>query len=129
MPPRTVILDTNFLLLPFQFKIDVMHELEYLLDFSHSYVVSSKTVEELERLGASPGKHGAAARVGLKTLEANKDRIEVIKDERHVDDWIADYAQESNAIVCTNDKGLRKRLKTARVKVITLKSKSRLGYV
>ena len=105
-----------------------MNELEYLLDFSHQFVISSKTIEELKRLSASVGKQGAGARVALKLLETNKE-IKVIKDERHVDDWIYDYAQESNAIVCTNDSKLRKRLKAAKIKIITMKSKSKLGYV
>ena len=129
MPSRSVIIDTNFFLLPFQFKINIMRELEFLLDFSHSFVISSKTISELQKLSASVGKHGAAARVGIKILEANKDNIKIIKDDRHVDDWIVDYATENNAIVCTNDSKLRRRLKAARVKVITMKSKSKLGYI
>jgi rRNA-processing protein FCF1 len=46
-----------------------------------------------------------------------------------VDDWIVGYAQANNAIVCTNDAKLRKRLREADIKVITMKSKSKLGYV
>jgi rRNA-processing protein FCF1 len=129
MPPRIVILDTNFLLIPFQFKINVMSELEYLLDFSHRYVISSNTVKELKKLGASAGKEGAGARVALKVLESYEGKIDIIQDERHVDDWIVDYSKETGAIVCTNDSKLRKRLKAFKAKVITMKSKSRLGYV
>lgn len=129
MPSRAVVIDTNFLLIPFQFKIDIMKELAYLLDFSHHYVVSSNSVKELERLGSSFGKQAAAARVALKVLEANKSKIEIVKDDRHVDDWIVEYAENKRAIVCTNDTKLRKRLKSVGVKVITLKSKSRLGFV
>jgi rRNA-processing protein FCF1 len=46
-----------------------------------------------------------------------------------VDDWIVDYSKETGAIVCTNDSKLRKRLRAFKAKVITMKSKSRLGYV
>lgn len=129
MPPRIVILDTNFLLIPFQFKINIMAELEHLLDFSHRYVVSSSTVKELERLGSSKGKEGAGARVALKLLESYGAKVDIIHDERHVDDWIADYSKRTGAIVCTNDSKLRRRLRAFKAKVITLKSKSKLGYV
>ncbi len=129
MPPRPVILDTNFLLLPFQFKIDILRELDYLIEVSHRYVISSKTLEELRRLGASVGKDGMAARLALKMIEANKDKIESVKNDMDVDEWIVEYATSSNAIVCTNDKELRKRLKRLHVKVVAMKSRSKLGFV
>jgi len=129
MPPRAVIIDTNFLFLPYQFKINIMKDLDYLLDFSHYYAISSQTIAELETLGATSGKAGAAARVALKVLQANRHRIRVIEDDRHVDDWIVEHAREKRAIVCTNDRKLRTRLKADNIKIITMKSKSRLGYV
>jgi len=46
-----------------------------------------------------------------------------------VDDWIVDYAKDTRAIVCTNDTKLRKRLKAFGIKIITLKSKSKIGFV
>ncbi|MBU0532354.1 DNA-binding protein [Candidatus Micrarchaeota archaeon] len=127
MPSRPVILDTNFLLVPFQFKINIIKELVYLLDFSHYYVISSKTIDELEKLTSTVGKHAAAARLALKLIESND--IKIIKDNRHVDDWILEYAAEKNAIVCTNDGKLRRKLKSMKIKIITMKSKSRLGFV
>ncbi|MBD3210474.1 hypothetical protein GF318_03780 [Candidatus Micrarchaeota archaeon] len=129
MPPREVVIDTNFLLIPFQFKINIVNELDYLIDYSHRYVISSKTVDELEKLAESSGKQGAAARVALKILKAQEKKIRIVESERHVDDWIVDYAKEHNAVVCTTDRELRRRLKAQKAKVITLKSKSRLGFV
>jgi rRNA-processing protein FCF1 len=129
MPPRPVILDTNFLLIPFQFKINIFGELDYLIEESHYYVISSRTLNELERLGASVGKDGMAARLALKMIGAGKPRIEIVKNDLGVDDWIVDYSKEGRAIVCTNDAALRKRLKRFNVKMIVLKAKSRLGFV
>ncbi|VVC02742.1 Ribonuclease VapC9 [Candidatus Bilamarchaeum dharawalense] len=129
MPPRPVILDTNFLLIPFQFKIDIFRELEYLIEVSHSYVISSKTIKELQKLGKLIGKNGMAARLALKLVIANEKKIETVESQEYVDDWIVDYAQKNNAIVCTNDSELRKRLRRLDIKVITMKSKSKLGYV
>ncbi|HSB47545.1 MAG TPA: hypothetical protein VLD37_06020 [Candidatus Bilamarchaeum sp.] len=129
MAPRPVVLDTNFLLIPFQFKIDIMRELDYLIDVSHRYVISSNTMRELARIGESIGKDGMGARLALKLVEANKAKIEVVESSEYVDKWIEEYAIAKNAIVCTNDAKLRKRLRDLDVKVVSMKSRSRLGYV
>ena len=129
MPPRPVVLDTNFLLIPFRFKINIFSELDYLIEVSHRYVISSKTLEELRRLSRSVGKHGMAARLALKMIKAGKPKIEIIKNEMDVDEWIVGYAPKSDAIVCTNDSELRRRLKQFHIKVVAMKSKSKLGFV
>lgn len=129
MPPRQVILDTNFLLVPFQQKLDIFSELEYLLDFAHTYVISSKIPKELERISKNKGKKGIAARLAIKLLEANSHRITRVSSRIPVDEWIIRYAEKEGAIVCTNDRKLRKRLKEKKIKVIALKGKSKVGFV
>jgi rRNA-processing protein FCF1 len=129
MAPRMVVLDTNFLFVPFQFRIDILRELDYLVEPSHRFVISARTISELETIAKRIGKHGMAARLALKLLEANSDRIEIIKSRGYVDDWIVRYAEKTRAIVCTNDSKLRKRLRVKNIKVVTLKSKNKLGYV
>ena len=127
MPPRIIILDTNFLLVPFQFKINIFKELEQMLEVSHKFVISSQTIGELKKIGREKGKNGVAARLALKIIEGNA--IEIIKNDAAVDDWIVDYSKDNNAIVCTNDAGLRRRLKSNRIKIVTMKSRSSLGFV
>ncbi len=129
MPSRPVVLDTNILLLPFQYKINILLELEYLIDVSHHYVISSRTLGELRKIGRSIGKDGMAARLALKLVEANKAKIAIIENDEYVDKWIEEYALANKAIVCTNDAKLRKRLMDLDVKVISMKSRSKLGYV
>lgn len=127
MPPRPVILDTNFLLLPYRFKINIINELDYLIEVSHCFVISSRILDELKKLSRSLGKDGVAARLALKMVASPKSKIEVIETDVPVDDWIVDYAKDNNAIVCTNDAKLRKRLKG--LKIVVLKSRSKLGFV
>ena len=129
MASRPVVLDTNFLLVPFQFKIDILRELDYLVDVSHHYVISSKTMDELRKIGRSIGKDGMAARLAMKLVEANRSKIEIVPNDEYVDRWIEKYALATKAIVCTNDAALRKRLRELDVKVVAMKSKSKLGYV
>ncbi|MBN1169785.1 nucleotide-binding protein [Candidatus Micrarchaeota archaeon] len=127
MPPKIIILDTNFLLVPFQFKINIFKELEQMLEVSHKFAISSQTISELKKIGKGKGKNGIAARLALRILETNP--IEIIKNDAAVDDWIVNYSKETNAIVCTNDTNLRRRLKSHRIKIVTMKSKSSLGFV
>jgi len=127
MPPRPVVLDTNMLLVPFKFKVDIFAEMDYLMDFSHVYVISSKTVDELKNIGRIAGKVGMAARLALKMLEARE--VKVVKNDLPVDDWIFEYAVANTAIVFTNDSELRRRLKAGKIKVGALKSRSKLGFV
>lgn len=129
MSQRPVILDTNFLLIPFQFKIDIFRELDYLIETSHAYVISSSTLTELKKLAKKIGKDGMAARLALKLVSANNKKIGIIENKEYVDDWIVGYAVETNAIVCTNDSILRRRLREKKIKTITMKSKSKIGYV
>ncbi|MDD5339995.1 MAG: nucleotide-binding protein [Candidatus ainarchaeum sp.] len=124
--PRDVVLDTNFLLLPFQFRINIIRELDYLIEVSHRYVISSRTLDELKKLGKLVGKNGMAARLALKMVKANS--IDVIRSGMPVDDWVVRYAKENGAIACTNDRILRKRLMDLDVKVVTLKARSKLGF-
>jgi rRNA-processing protein FCF1 len=126
MAPRDVVLDTNFLLIPFRFRINIIRELDYLIEASHRYVISSRTLAELEKLGKAAGKAGMAARLALKMVGASG--MTVVKSGMHVDDWIVEYSVANRAIACTNDRGLRKRLRDMDIKVVTLKSKSRLGF-
>jgi uncharacterized protein len=127
MPPRMVILDTNFLLVPFQFKINILKEMDYMIEGPHFFVVSSVTIDELKKLGSKKGKDAVSARLALKIIANNP--IDIIKNDRKVDDWIVDYANENRAIVCTNDAPLRKRLRPLGIKVATVKSRSKLGFV
>ena len=126
MPPRDVVLDTNFLLLPFQFRINIIKELDYLIEKSHRYVISSRTMDELKKLGRTVGKNGMAARLALKLIAASG--VEVVKNDLPVDDWVVRYSKANDAIACTNDRLLRKRLMGLDVKVVTLMSRSKLGF-
>jgi rRNA-processing protein FCF1 len=127
MPPRMVILDTNFLLVPYQFKINILKELDYMIEGPHFFVISSVTIDELKKLGAKKGKDAVSARLALKIIENNP--ITVVKNDRKVDDWIVEYSNQNRAIVCTNDTILRRRLRPLNIKVATVKSRSKLGFV
>jgi len=122
-------MDTNFLLIPFQFKIDIFTELEYVIGEPFTLTLSSKVWNELRSLSKRVGKAGAAARFALKLLEARKMQVKPVQSKLSVDGWVFEYALENKAVVCTNDREIRKRLKEKRLKVIGLKTRSKLGFV
>jgi rRNA-processing protein FCF1 len=127
MNSKKVVLDTNFLLVPYQFGIDVFVEIERVLQVPHEFIIPSGVIGEVERLGKGKGKEGAAARFAAKLLGKNK--CTVVPSEGNVDNWIFEYALKEEAVVATNDRLLRNRLKKRRVKVISLRSRSGIGVV
>ncbi|MEW5996886.1 MAG: PIN domain-containing protein [Candidatus Micrarchaeota archaeon] len=124
---KKVVLDTNFLLLPYQFGVDIAKQIEGLLEAPHELVVPDGVAAELGKLAKGRGKEGAAARFALKFLEAHK--VRRVRSAGDVDGWIAEYAEKEGAVVATNDAALRHKLKNAGVKVIVLRSRARLGMV
>ncbi|MGV8176420.1 MAG: PIN domain-containing protein [Candidatus Bilamarchaeaceae archaeon] len=123
---KEVVLDTNFLLLPYQFKIDVFDQLSLLLETGHILVVSTPILRELEAISRVKGPRGMAARFGLKLLKAKK--AKVVETKLCADDWIAEYSHEKDIAVCSNDYGLRRRLKKG-TRMIGMKSRSRIGIL
>ena len=124
---KKVILDTNFLLLPFQFKIDVFSEIERTIDEPHEILIPSVVLAELNRLAA---RRNRAARLGLAVLEQKmkEGKVKEIKSSGRADDWIAGNAEKLEAVVCTNDIGLKKRL-LRKAKMLVLRNWSHLELV
>jgi hypothetical protein len=124
-----VLLDSNFLLLTFQFRIDIFAEIEALLATKPRYAVPEQVLLELEHLSKGRGKLAKFARSAI-TLA--KQRCEVVS----VDASNADEALEKLAgrgtIICTNDKVLKEKVRKRGSAVIFLRERQKLsveGYV
>lgn len=132
MSSKKVFLDTNFLLIPFEFKIDVFSELNYLIESNFQIFLPSGVISELKKLAKGRGKEGLAAKFALKIVAVylEKKKISKIRSSGYVDDWLFYTGKnDSNAIICTNDTRLRRKLKSARIPVITMKSRSKVGFI
>lgn len=122
-----VILDSNFLFLPLQFKIDIFEAIKNLLNRKHELTVLSTTVDELQELAqkGSP-KVRKQAKMGLKFIE----RCRIVAVRRSSgesnDDVILRVARKWKCPVATNDRMLRQRLRDISIPVIYLRQKSRL---
>ena len=119
------VLDTNFLMLAHQFKVNIFGELGELLG-EYKAVTCEGVVDELTRMQSGKGGDSTAAKYALKLLKLGK--VEIKKNEEGVDDWIVGYCTRTGAIACTMDRELIERLKNEGVKVIILRGKSRLQF-
>ena len=124
---KTIILDTNFLTIPYQFGVDVFEEIKKLVPENYELVVLDGIIKELENLAKGKGRDSKAAKIGLELIE--KKRVKIIKTEsKSVDDEIIRLSNKET-IVATNDKELRERLKDKSAKVMYLRSKNRLELI
>ncbi len=114
---QAVVLDTNALLLPFQFRVNLEAELRRLLGDPEIYV-PSPVLEELKGLARSVRE----ARAALKL--AGKFRIVEVPGD--ADDAVLEAASRLKAVVVSNDAALLRRLKAARIPRIFLRSRSHL---
>jgi hypothetical protein len=122
-----VILDSNALFVPLQFKIDVFSDLKRLLNRSFELVLLSPVKRELEALArkGSP-KLRKNASYALKLAEKCR-YVEVdFPASTLTDDVIVKVAEEWKSPVFTNDRQLKQRLRDISVPVIYVRQKSRL---
>jgi len=125
--PLKVILDSNFLFVPAQFKIDVFEELMKLLNQRFEPILLSATYQELQTMAekGSPSRRKQAS-LALKLAEkCHLVNVEKSAGETN-DDVILRIAAEWKSPVATNDQELRRRLRAKDIPVIFLRGKSRL---
>ena len=122
-----VILDSNALFVPLQFKIDIFEELQTLLNMKFETVLLSPVLKELKTIAekGSP-KMRKWASYALKLAEKCVFLEVEEKADRSPDDAIVEVARKCNYPVFTNDRKLRKRLRNISVPVIYVRQKSRL---
>ncbi|WP_406657974.1 DNA-binding protein [Methanolobus sp. ZRKC2] len=119
-----VIIDTNGLMIPVQFNVDIFEELKRL--GYDRFIVPLSVIRELETLQKElKGKDRTAAKVAYSLAQ----RCEIVETSGHADDVIIDLALERGSAVLTNDIGLRKRLESKNVPIICLRQKNRLEKI
>ena len=122
-----VIMDSNALFVPMQFKIDIIAELERLLDRRFELILLSPVRHELEMLASEKApKTAKMATFALKFSEKCR-LVEAHTSAKTVDDAIVETATECRSLVFTNDARLRKRLRNISVPVIYVRQKSHLA--
>lgn len=122
-----IILDTNALMVPAEFGVDIFSELA-ALGFD-DWIVPSGVARELEGIAShGRGKGSDAARVALALMDRCQ-TIETAEAVGNVDDSIVELAVEMKVAVFTNDAELKRRLREGGVKVVYLRQRSYLVSV
>lgn len=115
--PRTVLLDANALLMPFQFRLNLEAELRRLLG-DVDIAVPTPVLEELRLLATHDRDARAAERLAGK--------YRAIEGHGSADDALLELAPSLHAVVVTNDQPLLDRLKEEGVPRAFLRSRSHL---
>ena len=124
-----ILLDTNFLMACFQFKVDIFSEIDSICHFNYKIYVLDKTVEELKNIAEKQkGKHRDAAKIALKLLKFKNVEVIETNSKKYTDDVILDYAK-NGCIAATQDKDLKRMLLNQGSTAITLRQKKRLILV
>jgi rRNA-processing protein FCF1 len=128
---KKIILDTNALMLPYQFKLDLQDELSRVVEEPHELAIPSGALLELEGIAGERSKNGVFAKNSLEYWrgEIAKGNARVLLSKGKVDDWIVHTAASPDVLVCTNDSGMRARLKGKKLKAIVLRERSHLAIV
>ena len=122
-----VILDSNALFVPIEFKIDIFDEVKRLLKRNVDFVLLSPIRKELELLASKKSPEIRKKAEYALNLAKKCNYIEIKNCENlQTDDVIVKVSREWNSPVFTNDRLLRKRLRDISVPVIYLRQKSRL---
>lgn len=119
-----VLLDTNFLLIPAKFRVDIYSEIERIMPVPFELYVLDKTLDELDTIIATQrGKEKASARLAKAILEAKKPKTLKTTSKDYVDSIILGL---KGFIIATQDSELRSMLKKRGVQTIVLRQKKYL---
>jgi rRNA-processing protein FCF1 len=130
---KKVLLDTNFLFIPMQFKVDIFSEIERLMRVPYELCMIDMSLDELESLTTrGSGKDKTAAKLGLALVKSKNIKIlDTGRTEKHLntDKMIVEVAKSPDFVVATQDKALKRDLKENNVPVIVLRQKRYLVIV
>lgn len=122
---RRVIIDTNFLMIPYQFKVDIFSEFSRICHFNYELFVFEGSVNELRKITENQsGKDKKAAQLALKLVRMKN--IGIIKSGGKDVDALMLENVDKDTIVATQDIILKKNLLKKGASVIILRQKKYL---
>ena len=139
--PSLIIIDSNFILLPFQFKIDYLHEIRLELEGELRFIVFKQILDELEAKRRRESKSTKFIRLldsGLLYLKKKQGDYDIffledIKErDESTDEFLVKKSLELkdegyNTFLATNDSELRKKARLAGIGSIFLRQKKFLS--
>ena len=121
MDSKEVVIDTNFFMVPFQFNVDIITELENKLP-SYKLITPSFVINELKGLKRNnKGKVRLNANLALKL--ANSSKVEIKDISLLENDTVDDALLRVSEVLATNDIDLKNRAKDKGITVVYLRQK------
>ena len=121
MESKEVVIDTNFFMVPFQFNVDIIDELEKALP-SYKLTTPIFVINELKGLKRNnKGKIRLNADVALKL--ANSSNIEIKDISLENNETVDDALLRVSEVLATNDIELKKRARKKGITVAYLRQK------
>ena len=121
MDSKEVVIDTNFFMVPFQFNVDIITELEKILP-SYKLTTPSFVINELKGLKKNnKGKIRLNANLALKL--ANSSKIEIKDISLLENETVDDALLRVSEVLATNDIELKNRAKNKGITVAYLRQK------
>ena len=143
MKPNTnlIVIDSNFILLPFQFKIDYLNEIRNNLEGNLKFVIFQQILNELEAKKKRESKSTKFIRLlnsGLLYLENNKNKYnfdfvnDIKQEEETTDDYLIRKITQlkdryQTVFLATNDSELRRKARLSSINTIFLRQKKYLS--
>ena len=122
MSVKEVVIDTNFFMVPFQFNVDIITELENLLP-SYKLTTPSFVINELKGLkNNNKGKIRLNANLALKL--ANSSKVEIKDISLLENETVDDALLRVSEVLATNDIELKKRAKAKGITIVYLRQKN-----
>lgn len=125
---KRIIIDTNFLMIPYKYRVDIFSEFSRICDFNYKLIVIDRTVHELRNImEKQAGREKKAAKFALKLIGSKG--IDLLKsDDVDVDTLILGNLND-DTIVATQDAALKKELLKKGASVIILRQKKYLKLI
>ena len=142
MVENLIVVDANFVLLPFQFKIDYLYEITAGLEGKTIFIVYKQILDELEAKKLrepNATKFHMNLKSGLLYLEKNNDKFNILykqnikSKEETTDNFLLKTCQElkeknKKVYLASNDVELRRKARKIGINTIFLRQKKYLSF-
>ncbi|MFX1492742.1 MAG: PIN domain-containing protein [Promethearchaeota archaeon] len=142
MYENVIVIDSNFILLPFQFKIDYLNEIYLNLEGKTNFIIFKQILNELEakkNRESKTTKFQMELKSGLLYLESNKENFNILFDgsikqyNETTDEFLIKQCnilkkRSKHVFLATNDSNLRKEAKKFGISTIFLRQKKYLTF-
>ena len=125
---KKIILDTNFLMIPLQFRVDIFSEFNRICDFNYELCIFEQSINELKNImEKQSGKNKKAAQFALKLIKLKN--IQIIKSIQEDVDSLILKNLNKDTVIATQDMNLKRELFKKGSSLIILRQKKYLEFV